>query len=114
MTFCPTNCKLPITMYAYCSHQFWPLSNILYKMLYHSTYSIHLFGVINIDSIVDLAITRYFEDFHDTTTSPRVKPNSLMKFESLDADIQLDLLHSFIQLDIFYNADQSYEYISSI
>ena len=36
------------------------------KWCSHSTFSPHLSSAINSDSIVDLAITVCFEDFHDT------------------------------------------------
>ena len=38
----------------------------------HSASSSHLSSAINSDSIVDLAITVCFEDFHDTIAIPNV------------------------------------------
>ena len=39
----------------------------------HSASSPHLSSAIKSDSIVDLAITVYFEDFHDTAAPPGIK-----------------------------------------
>ena len=38
----------------------------------HSASSLHLSSAINLDSIVDLAITICFDDFHETIATPNV------------------------------------------
>ena len=42
------------------------------KWCNHSTSSPHLSSAINLDSIVNLAITVCFKDFHETATPPNV------------------------------------------
>lgn len=53
-----------------------------------SAFATFLSRVINSYSIVDLDMTIYFENFHDTIAPLRVNMNSLVEFESLYPHIQ--------------------------
>ena len=59
----------------------------------HSASSPHLSKTINLDPIVDLAITVCLEDFHDTAALANVNTYPLVDFESFISDIQFASLY---------------------
>jgi hypothetical protein len=65
------------------------------KFWIHLTSSLTLSTTINFDSIVNLVIHIYLEDFHDIATLPSVKIYPLVDFKFLISDIQLASLYLY-------------------
>ena len=59
----------------------------------HSASSAALSSAMNSDSIVDLAIQVYFEDFHEIAALPSVKTYPLVDLKSFTSDIQFGSLY---------------------
>ena len=59
----------------------------------HSASSAHLFKAMNSDSIVNLAMIVYLQDFHDTAAPPNVNTNPLVDFVSVISGVQFTSLY---------------------
>ena len=81
------------------------------KFRSHSASSPVLSNAKNSDSIVDLAMQVYLEDFQETVAPPKVNTYPFMDLVSLESDIQLALLYPSNTAGFSYNVIHNFGYV---